>query len=90
MANSPGLSYRKLQQKFHNGAEPAPLTDLGEITDEIGVGTVRAKVLTNCFTALGANASPIDVNEDLINGSHGLADWHTRPQISACFTYRKG
>ncbi|KAL5610642.1 hypothetical protein FOBRF1_006759 [Fusarium oxysporum] len=78
----PRLSYRKLQQNYQNGAEPAPLTDLREIADEIGVGTVRVKVLTNCFTALGANASPIDVNEDSINGSHGLVDCHTRPQDS--------
>ncbi|EXA32126.1 hypothetical protein FOVG_16608 [Fusarium oxysporum f. sp. pisi HDV247] len=76
----PGLSYRKFQRNFQNGTESAPLINLREIADEIGVGTVWAKILTNCFTELGANASPIDVNEDSINGSHGLPDGQTRPQ----------
>jgi len=86
----PGLSYRKFQGNFQNGTESAPLINLREIADEIGVGTVRAKILTNCFTELGANASPIDVNEYSINGSHGLPDGQTGPQVSACFPYRKG
>ncbi|KAL7768614.1 hypothetical protein ACKLNR_002915 [Fusarium oxysporum f. sp. zingiberi] len=76
----PRLSYRKFQRNFQNGTESAPLIDLREIADEIGVGTVRAKILTNCFTELDANASPIDVNEDSINGSHSLPDGQTRPQ----------